>query len=441
MKKNEYSLFTTIAMIVGIVIGSGIFFKSDNILIATNGSVTLGILIFFIASISIIFGSLTIAELASRTDETGGIIAYAEKYCNKSIACALGWFHTFLYYPTLIVVVSWVAGIYICLLFNIKSTILIEMSIGFIVIIVLFLINILSKKLGGYVQNVATIIKLIPLIFIALLGLFFGNPSIEEFTNINNIASFGWITAITPIAFSFDGWIIATSISHEIKNPKKNLPRALIFAPLFILAIYIAYFIGISTYVGPEKVMALGDSHVAYAANKFLGPFGSKIILILVIISIIGTVNGLILGLIRLPNALAEKSLFPNSKKFKDINENYGISISSAIVSFIICCFWIILHCLTQKLELLPNSDISEISITFNYIGYMILYYEVFKMGLKGEIKGLWKGKLNPIFESIGSLTILLGSLNNKLFFVYALICFLVICLSILFMSKNKIDE
>ena len=71
--------------------------------------------------------------------------------------------------------------------------------------------------------------------------------------------------------------------------------------------------------------MALGDSHVAYAANKFLGPFGSKIILILVIISIIGTVNGLILGLIRLPNALAEKSLFPNSKKFKDINEAYQV--------------------------------------------------------------------------------------------------------------------
>ena len=409
MKKNEYSLFTTIAMIVGIVIGSGIFFKSDNILIATSGSVTLGILIFFIASISIIFGSLTIAELASRTDETGGIIAYAEKYCNKKI--------------------------------DIKSTILIEMFIGFIVIIVLFLINILSKKLGGYVQNVSTIIKLIPLIFIALAGLFFGNPSIEEFTNINNITSFGWITAITPIAFSFDGWIIATSISHEIKNPKKNLPRALIFAPLFILAIYIAYFVGISTYVGPEKVMVLGDSHVAYAATKLLGHFGSKIILILVIISIIGTVNGLILGLIRLPNALAERNLFPNSKKFKNINENYGISIPSAIVSFIICCFWIILHYLTQKLDLLPNSDISEISITFNYIGYMILYYEVFKMGLKREIKGLWKGKLNPIFASIGSLTILLGSLNNKLFFVYALICFLVISLSILFMSKNKIDE
>lgn len=440
MKKNEYSLFTTIAMIVGIVIGSGIFFKSDNILIATNGNILLGILIFCIASISIIFGSLTIAELASRTDETGGIIAYAEKYCNKNIACALGWFHTFLYYPTLIAVVAWVAGIYICLLFNIESTILTEIFIGEIVVIVLFLVNILSAKLGGYVQNASTVIKLLPLIFIAVAGLFLGKPSSIEFNDITNMTSLGWIAAITPIAFSFDGWIVATSISHEIKNPKKNLPRALIFAPLFILAIYIAYFVGISTYVGAEKVMSLGDSHVAYAATNLLGEFGAKIILILVIISIIGTINGLILGLIRLPNALAERDLFPYSKKFKNINKNYGISIVSAITAFFICFFWIIIHYFTQKLNLLPNSDISEISITFNYIGYMILYYQVLKMGLKGEISGLWKGKLNPIFASIGSITILLGSLNNKLFFIYAFICFLVIALSILFMKKNKIN-
>ena len=70
----------------------------------------------------------------------------------------------------------------------------------------------------------------------------------------------------------------------------------------------------------------------------------------------------------------------------------------------------------------------------------MILYYQVLKMGLKGEISGLWKGKLNPIFASIGSITILLGSLNNKLFFIYAFICLLVIALSILFMKKNKIN-
>ena len=64
MKKNEYGLFTAITMIVGIVIGSGIFFKSDNILVATDGSIALGVLVFCIAAIAIIFGSLTISQLA-----------------------------------------------------------------------------------------------------------------------------------------------------------------------------------------------------------------------------------------------------------------------------------------------------------------------------------------------------------------------------------------
>ena len=122
MKKNEYGLFTTVGMIVGVVIGSGIFFKSDNILVATNGSIALGVLVFCIAAIGIVFGSLTISELAARSSKAGGIITYAEESYNKSIACALGWFHTFLYYPTLVAVVSWVAGIYICMLFGFNST-------------------------------------------------------------------------------------------------------------------------------------------------------------------------------------------------------------------------------------------------------------------------------------------------------------------------------
>ena len=62
MKEKGYGLFTTIAMIIGVVIGSGIFFKSDNILVATNGSIALGVLVFCIAAIAIIFGSLTISD-------------------------------------------------------------------------------------------------------------------------------------------------------------------------------------------------------------------------------------------------------------------------------------------------------------------------------------------------------------------------------------------
>ena len=437
MNKNEYGLFTAIAMIVGVVIGSGIFFKSDNILVATGGSISLGVLVFCLAAIAIIFGSLTISELASRTSQAGGVISYAEDSYNKSVACAFGWFQTFLYFPTLIAVVSWVAGIYICMLFGLESTLNVQILIGLAIIIVLFITNTLSAKLGGYFQNASTIIKLLPLIFIAVVGLIFGDVSKVSFADITTMQSAGWITAIAPIAFSFDGWIVATSIGHEIKDSKRNLPKALIIAPIFILVVYIVYFVGVSTYLGPDAVMSLGDGHVDLIANKILGPLGAKIILIFVIISIIGTVNGLILGLIRLPYSLAIREMFPNSKRISKLDQRINMPLNSAFVGFALCIFWTVVHYLTTKLGLLSNSDISEISITVSYVMYILLYVKVFKLGREGEVKGLWRGTINPILATFGSLIILIGSLGNELFWVYSLVCGFVILASIVFWRKR----
>lgn len=427
MKKTEYGLFTTIGMIVGIVIGSGIFFRSDNILIATGGSISLGILVFCLAAISIIFGSLTISELATRSTKTGGIIAYAEDTCNNYIACAFGWFHTFLYYPTLICVVSWVIGIYSSLLFGIEATLITQVLIGFVIMCILFICNILSAKLGGYFQNLATVIKLLPLFIIGIAGIVAVDPTHITPSQAPVVESAGWIAAITPIAFAFDGWIIATSLGHEIKDAKKNLKIALIFAPLFILAIYLLYFVGISMYVGPETVMSMGDAHVDAAALKLLGPLGSKVILIFVIISVMGTVNGLIMGLLRLPYSLSLRGMFPRSEQISKTREGLSFSLSGALVAFILCVFWMFIHYFTQKYNILQNSDVSEIAITINYVLYIILYLKVFQMGQKGEIQGFWRGKMNPILAICGSLMILIGSMGNSNFWIYAAFCALLL--------------
>lgn len=438
MKKNEYGLFTAIAMIVGIVIGSGIFFKSDNILVATGGSVALGVLVFCIAAIAIIFGSLTISQLASRSSKEGGLIAYAEEYYNKSTSCAFGWFQTFLYFPTLIAVVSWVAGIYICILFGIEGTLEKQMLIGLAIMVFLFVINTLSAKLGGLFQNASTIIKLIPLLLIAVAGLVFGDTSSVSFSDITAMKSTGWIAAIAPIAFSFDGWVVSTSISHEIKNSKRNLPKALIIAPIFILIVYVLYFVGISMYIGPETIMSLGDAHVDLAANNLLGPWGAKIVLIFVIISIMGTINGLTLGMIRLPHSLSVRNMFPKSKVINKIDEKLLMPVNSAIVAFIIAIVWYIAHYLTTKFGLLPNSDISEISITMSYTMYILLYVKVIQLGRQGKISGIWNTIINPVLAIIGSLIILFGSMGNQLFWIYAAFCLLVMLLAVLFCKKNE---
>ena len=438
MKKNEYGIFTAIAMIVGIVIGSGIFFKSDNILVATGGSIALGVLVFCIAATAIIFGSLTISQLASRSSQSGGLIAYAEENYNKSLACAFGWFQTFLYFPTSIAVVSWVSGMYICMLFGVEGTLEIQMLIGFVIMLFVFTINSLSAKLGGIFQNAATIIKLIPLVLIAIAGLIFGNVSSISLSDISSMQSFGWIAAISPVAFSFDGWVVATSIGHEIKDSKRNLPKALIIAPIFILAIYIVYFVGISIYIGPETIMALGDAHVDLAANNLLGPWGAKIILVFIIISMMGTINGLTLGMIRLPHSLAKRNMFPNSEFVSKVNEKVLMPVNSALVAFLICLVWFVIHYITTKFGLLPNSDISEIAITMSYALYMILYVKVLQLGRKGEITGLWTSKINPILAIIGSLIILFGGISNKLFWIYAGFCLLVLISAVLFWKGKE---
>ena len=427
MKKNEYGLFTAITMIVGIVIGSGIFFKSDNILVATGGSIALGVLVFCIAAISIIFGSLTISQLASRSSQSGGIIAYAEENYNKSLACAFGWFQTFLYFPTLIAVVSWVSGIYICMLFGIESTLEIQMLIGFAIMAFLFIINTLSAKLGGLFQNASTIIKLVPLALIAIAGLIFGDVSNISLSHVTSIQSVGWIAAIAPIAVSFDGWVVATSIGHEIKDSKRNLPKALIIAPIFILAMYVLYFVGISIYIGPETIMALGDAHVDLAANSLLGPWGAKIVLVFVII-----------GMIRLPHSLAKRNMFPNSEVVSKVNEKVLMPVNSALVAFLVSLVWFVVHYITTKFGILPNSDISEISITMSYTLYIILYVKVFQLGRNGEIKGIWNSIINPALAIIGSLIILFGSMGNQLFWVYAGFCLLVIISAVLFWKSKE---
>ena len=418
--KKKFGLFTSICMIVGIVIGSGIFFKSDNVLVATGGNVLLGILVFGMASLAIVFGSLTIAELAMRSDEAGGIIAYADEYIGRKAAGVYGWVQSFVYYPTIAMVVSWVIGIYSCILFGVKASLELQIVIGFGVYTLLCIMNYLSVKMAGAFQNASTMIKIIPLIIVAVVGILFGEPNFSVVEHATSAAAgVGWLAAVGPIAFSYDGWTVATNISHEIKNAKRNLPMALIISPIFILIIYVCYFMGISLLVGPEKIMELGDAHVDVAFNFFMGNVGSKALLIFVIISIMGTSNGLILGGSRGIYALGLKGLIPKADTFAKIDKKHDMPLNGLLGFYVLCAFWMTMHYITTKWNLIPNSDVSEISIVTMYLLYFVLYLQVMKLKKKGVIKSVWKGYVIPVLASIGSVFIFVGGMQNLICLAY----------------------
>ena len=438
MKKN-YGLVSTIMMIVGICIGSGIFFKSDNVLIATNGSILFGVLLFCLAAMAIIFGSLTISELASRTDKEGGLVTYGEEFISQKVGVAFGWFQTFIYFPTITVVVSWVIGIYVSILFNLGDSLELQILIGLISYIIIVLYNIFIPKLGMLFQNGTTIIKLIPLILLGLLGIIFGDP-VTSIANISadHVPTLAFLSALGPIAYSYDGWICATSISQEVKDAKKTLPKALMIAPLLILGIYTLYFVGISSYVGVDNVMKLGDSHVFFAANQLFGPYFSKLITVFVIISVIGTVNGLTIAFIRMPYALAIRGDYiPLASKVRNIHSRYNIPVNSALMSLVVGIFWFVIHYLFSKYNLTANSDISEIAIAMSYLLYISLYYKVVKLYLSKEIKSIFKGIVSPILATLGSFIIISGGMQNPNFIYYIIFCLLVMSVSLYYYYQH----
>lgn len=419
--KKQFGLITAIAFIVGNVVGSGIFFKTDNILVATGGNVLLGVLLFCLAAISIIFGSLSLAELAARTDDPGGLMNYADAFINPGAGSAYGWFITCVYIPTSNVVVAWVAGIYTCQFLGLDQTLEMSILIGTIWILLVYAINMISARLGGYFANLTTLIKMIPLIAIGILGFSSGNTATVIMSNTAVPSVSSWLFTIPAIAYSFDGWIVSCSISHEIKHSKRNLPLALVIAPLVILALYLLYFVGFSVLVGPRAIMSMGDSSLYYAGRLLFGNTGEKVMLFLIIISVVGTLNGQSMALMQMPYALAIRRMFPGSKYLEKTDKS-EYPLRSSVCSFIITMVWMLIHFLVEKYGWLQNSDVSEIPTVLAYALCIPLYFKVIELYRKG--KASWfRGLICPILAIFGSLIIFSGILQNLNFILFIVLC------------------
>lgn len=205
------------------------------------------------------------------------------------------------------------------------------------------------------------------------------------------------------------------------------MPLALTIGPLIVLGVYLVYFLGLNNLLGSEFIMSMKDSAVNTAGNILLGPNGATIINVFVIISILGVVNGLTLGSLRVPQTLASKNMLPASERIERINQRIQLSWGSCAISFALSAFWMVIHYITQKLGILKG-DISDIAIVFSYACYALLYVKVIRMKLSGEIKSAFKGIICPVFALMGSAIIVIGGVvSNPLYVpVFMAFCFLV---------------
>ena len=346
--RRQYGLPTAIAMVVGIVIGSGVFFKAEKILNATGGDLPLGILSWAIGGAIMIICAYVFAVMATRYEKVSGVVDYAEVTMGKNYAYYIGWFFATMYYPSLTGVLAWVSARYLCVLlgWNIVGGEALAIS-GFFLISI-YGLNVLTPRLAGRFQVSTTVIKLIPLFLMAILGTIAGLSSGVLVSNFSSgsigtaSSNYPLFTAVVATSFAYEGWIIATAINAELKDSKNNLPKALIFGTGFIALIYILYYVGLAGAVDNATMMKGGEQGAKIAFTTVFSNFAGTVLFVFVVISCLGTTNGLMMGCVRGFYALSVRNMGPDPVAFKTVDKTTGMPTNASVLGLFFASFWLL---------------------------------------------------------------------------------------------------
>lgn len=353
-------LVTTVAIVVGAVIGSGIF-KKPTVMAQSLGSPELILLIWVIAGVITLFGALTNAEIASFISETGGQYKFFEAMYGQFFAWLYGWsmfivvqcgsiasisyifsdyFQFFVKLPhfsqeiekSVRIALPFIGNIYPLEDFGTKS-------LTIFLIFFLTAINIRGVVLGGSVSAIFTFMKVAAILFLVLLAFGFSNGNIENFTKDSPEYLSGKINLFTGVMVSlsaafwaFDGWNNITYIAGEVKNPRKNIPIGLGIGTLIVIVIYLIINLAY-IYVLPIEKIAESKLVAADTASQVLGVFGGSFVAFAVMVSTFGTSNGTIMVSARLYYSMAREKLF--FEKIGEINKRFKTPANSLILQAI----------------------------------------------------------------------------------------------------------
>lgn len=436
--QKKYGLWTATSMVVGVVIGSGVFFKADDVLKMTNGNIFIALIAWVLGAMAMVFGALVVSEFAQRIEKANGIVDYYEKAYGKRAGYLMGWFNGILYYSPLSAILAWISASYTLVLFNIPQE---DASktvwlLAFIYMISIYIMNYFAPILSGKLQVTTTVIKLIPLVLVAIVGSIFGLRNgvlVEGFIGGTREASnhMGSLSsAVVSTAFAFDGWISAVTINNEIKDAKKNLPRALVIGAIVVFIVYVSYFLGIVGVLGSSTIMELGDNAVNIASRTLFGTSAGVLLSLFVVISCLGTLNGLVIACIRMPFSLAIRGQGPMPKLLSKVNKKTKMPTYSVLYSFAISCAYLLIWYASLNNVFGMYIAIDEIPIVLIY-GFYILLHIWYIVRFK-DLK-FFRRYVIPILAIVGSSIILYGGITNPSIGFYLLVSVSIILFGLLF--------
>lgn len=445
--KKQYGIWTGIAMVVGIVIGSGVFLKAGGVLKLAGGNLKLSILAWFIGGLIMITSSFCFAVFATKVTKYNGVVDYVEVASNEKIGYSLAWMITSFYYPIVASIVALFAGSYFFKMIglNIGLTDWQNFLFAFGIITLVVIMNYLSPIIASRFQISATVVKLIPILLIAIGGLFasliVGNDYgiINAFKNNAEGYELNFGEAVKKTAFAYEGWVCATAINAELKDSKKNLPKALVGGTIAILVFYIVYYVSLSAILGNEANIIQDEKAPIVAFQKMFGTIGGSIFTFFIMISCLGTVNGVTMGCCRGMYTMSCRGQGIAPEKFSKIGKNKNISFLSCIYGYgCILLMLLVWYLAMQNVWIFGHlGSMDEIICAIIYAIYITMY--IFIMKNFKELNVV-KRFILPGLAIIGSLffticgtglyqLITTGKTNSLIDFLVFLVLFIILML------------
>jgi APA family basic amino acid/polyamine antiporter len=324
-------VFGATSVVAGTMIGTAIFVV-PGIMLQQVGTPAMVLVVWVAAGVLSLFGALSYAELGAAMPEAGGEFVYMHQAYGPLFGFLYGWTQFIIAKTASIAAIATGFVLYLAYFFpRLHETVwatslhlgghgwelrLTGLQIGATVMVLLLSgLNILGVRRSGAVQTLFTASKLLVLAILIVLGLTYGHGSWQGFHPIFAAGEHGGLLAAFGVAtvsalWAYDGWNNLSMVAGEVKNPQRNVPRALIGGALLVLIVYVlvnlAYF-----YVLPAS-QVMGTRTVASdAARRVLGNAGGAFIAVGVMVSTFATLNGSILAGSRIPYATARAGLFP----------------------------------------------------------------------------------------------------------------------------------
>ncbi len=301
-KKNKYGLPTAVSLVVGIMIGSGIFLKNKDVIENTH-SVALSLFSWILGGIGVLCAALALIEIISvkTKDNNDGIISWASAMVGRKFSNIVAWFFLIIYVPIIYATLACYAANFTAKSFHYgEHNWIFQFGLSVIFFSYFVIVNALWNKPGRLFQFWLTVCKLIPLFVIILVGLLSLHSAKHIFDPVTNDtghplkANYGGILLALPgILFAFDGFYYVANTRRDMKNPKKTLPRAIIIGITFAALFYALFSIAIFSINGLEhRNIAHGAGSADHYADLTFASWFAKFINYTVILATLVGLNG-----------------------------------------------------------------------------------------------------------------------------------------------------